>query len=177
MDQHLAQLFGDPLRAHDRDLIGHELNGGGGGGIDGEPEPRRQPDRPEHTKFILGEALDRITNGPQHASVEIFSPPHKIDKLAVQGVEKHAIDGKVAQAGILLRRGEGDMFGPTTVDILPIGPKRCDLHLEIIITQTRTEHLDHPKTDADFHGAAKECLNLFGEGVGGDVVVGGGQTE
>ena len=143
------------------------------GGFHFKSQLNGKADGAEKAKAILGEAGDGISDGANGFGRQVGLACHVIEKLILQGVKKHSVDGEVASFGILFCGGEGDGGGSTSVEIGSIDPKGGDF--ENVFIQAKA---DNPEGFAlGVGGFREEGLNLVGGSGGGDVDVGVGPLK
>ena len=58
----------------------------------------------KHPQFVFGDALPRIADRAEPAGRQIVLPADVIDDPLVDRIEKQAVDGEIAAAGVLLGR-------------------------------------------------------------------------
>ena len=95
----------------------------------------------------------------------------EIVQLAFDGIEEHAVDGEIAAQGVFAGRGEHDLIGASAVAIAAIGAKGRHLDAQMFAVLPRAEHLDDAEACADGERLAEKPLHLFGQCVGGNVVI------
>ena len=107
LDEHPLHFHGDPLRAHDGDLVGHLADGPKGLFFQRKSERGREAHRGEHPQLVFGEPLRRRADRPEDALAEVLLPADEVDHLLLDRIVEEAVDRKVAARGVLLGRAEG----------------------------------------------------------------------
>ena len=96
----------------------------------------------------------------------------EIDYLAVDGVEIHPADRKIAAADVFFNGAVADSGGTAAVNVGGVGAEGRDLEWFAV-----DDDHDHAELRAYRDSMFEEVLDDFGTGVGGDIVILGGYAE
>ena len=175
--EHAAEFLEDTFDADAVDLGGLLLDGEQSLGIEFEAEGGGEADGSEHTESIFAEAGEWISDGADELFLEVGLSADKIKHGLADGVEEHAVDGEVAALSVFFGGAEADGFGVSAIEVLTVAAEGGDFDLSV--TFGGSGNHDNAEGGAYGNGAAlaEGADDVFGEGVGGDVVVFGFFTE
>ena len=148
------------------------LNGFARVGVDGKPERVRKAYGAKHPKMVFGEAAFGVADGADDLFLQIGFASDIVDDFVGDWIVEHSVNGEVAAFGILFGSAEMDAVGAAAILIARVFAEGGDFGFDAVLD----DH-DDPKGFADGDGFLKELFDLFGEGVGGDVVVFGGSAQ
>ena len=163
----LEPLVPDPLGRELRQP-GRCLDGRGpGGGLDGEPESRREAQRPEDAEVVLAEPLGRHADRPQERAVEIAAAVERIAPLVPERMVGDGVHGEIAARQVLVERDAVGHDGVAAVgDHVPAEGGHLVQHAPAV------EHADGAVLLADRGRPPEQRGDLRRRGRGGEVVVG-----
>ena len=197
--EHLGQLVADALAAHLLNARRQALDGGEGFRLDGVAEARGEAHRAQHAQLVLGEAALRIADGADDAGLQVVAAADKIEHaIVVQRVHQQAVDGEVAALHVLLRVfGVADAVGMASVGVGAVVAEGRDLDVVRMLGRNgrwrrlvwvpnpsflclagsfqRYQH--NAELRADGVGLREDAHDLRRRGIGGDIVIGGGDAE
>jgi hypothetical protein len=116
--------------------------------------------------MVLGKTLGGRADGAEEFRAQILLAADPVVQLLRDGIKEEAVDGEVAAAGVGLGVAEGDLFRAAAILVVGFGAEGGDLEF-----MAGFKDDDDTEFAADGKGAAKEALDLGGQGGGGDVVV------
>ena len=143
------------------------LEGGPGGGFNGEVEGGGEADGAEEAKMVFLEAGCGLTNGADELGFEIGLAVDVVDERAGFGVVEEAVDGEVSALGVLFGCRKGDGFGAAAIAVGAVGAEGCDFDPAF----AGGGDDDDAEVGADELAAGEEFGDLSGVCGGGDVVV------
>ena len=165
-EQDFHQLFADALGADLADVPRVFTHRPPSRSVEIEAERGREAHGAHHPQAVFADAVGGVTDGAEHARVEVSLAADVVDEPVGEGIEKEAVDREVAALGVLLRRGKADGGGVASVEVLAVVAKGRDLEFAAAV-----EDHDDAEVRADGDRAAEKRLHLLGARVGGDVVV------
>src|SRR5262249_54473408 len=83
----------------------------------GEPQPRNQAYRPQHTQPVFGEAGIRITDGADYASRQVLLATDVVEHLFADWIIEHAVDGEVPSERVFAHVAETHVHWVPTIEI------------------------------------------------------------
>ena len=105
--QNLEVLLEQPRRRAPRDLVLVAVDGVEDRVLDGELEPRREHDRPQHPDRILEEPHVRIADAADHPRVQILEAADVVDDRERADVVEQRVDREVAAERVFFGRAVG----------------------------------------------------------------------
>ena len=142
------------------------IDGGEGEGLDLEIQARRKAHRAQHAQVVLGEALTRGADGPDHPLPNVPAPAYVVDPPVGQRIEEHPVDGEVAPQGVLARVGELHLVRMAAVEVGSVAAKPGHL-----VAPALQHHHHDPELRSNGNGVPEEAHDLPGTGAGGHVPV------
>lgn len=177
-----AEFVADAFGGDAAEVGGVSLDGGGGGGVEGEVEAGGEADGAEETEVVFGKAAVGVADGTEDAGGKVGDAADVVDDLGGRGVGgwcgggegvfEEAVDGEVATEGVFFGGGEADLVGAAAVGVGAVGAEGGDFDLVAAVTDE-----NDAEGGADGLGVAEEFADVGGGGGGGDVVVFGGEVE
>jgi hypothetical protein len=158
----LENAFGG--NARDADRLFPE--GGPGIGLNGEPEPRGEPDAADKPQIIFFKTEARVADRTDQLVIKVFPAVDIVKELSAEGVEKHPVDGEIAAKSVVLRVNIGDLARVPPVGNADVAAKRRDFEGDAVFND---DH--HPEMFADADDLGKEAGNDFGRCVRRDIDV------
>lgn len=143
------------------------LEGGPGGGFDGEAEGGGEADGAEEAEVVFLESGGGLANGADELGFEVGLAVDVVDERAGFGVVEEAVDGEIAALGILFWSGIGDGFGAAAIAIGAVGAEGGDFDPAL----AGGGDDDDAEVGADELAAWEQFGDLSGVCGGGDVVV------
>ena len=168
--EQLRQLGRDPLAGQVADEVRVRFDAGQGGGLDREPERRREANRADHPERVLLEAFLRVADGAECPGGDVLPAAVRIDE------RRAAAPAGAPQATALTvksRRArststdvaELDAMWPPEVGVVVVGAERRHL----VQLAAVADH--HGPERVLVHGVREELEDLVGARIGGQVPV------
>src|SRR5215469_3489151 len=109
--QNLRQLVARPLARNLMNGLCLLTNGGKCLRLNGETQPRCEPNRAQHAQLVLRKTQGRFTNGADYSSLQVRlttnnveqTTRHRTAALQPNRIEQQAIDGDIAALHLLSR--------------------------------------------------------------------------
>ncbi len=161
-----------PLSTDGAEPIGTSRDRGSRARVDLKFESGREPDGAEHAEPVLLEPVLRISDRPQHAGLQVLTAADEVDDPTRTGILEESVDREVPPPGVRFGGTEGNLDRAAAVVIGAVGPKGRDLD-----HPPARGHQHDPEMRADAAGLRKEPRDLVRHRCGGDVNVGGVETE
>jgi hypothetical protein len=162
------QLLLDPLRREPAEVRCTSLDGRHGGGLDLEPEARRETDAPERAQTILGHPAVGITNRAHDLARQVILPAEGVAPLTPGRTICDRVDREVAAGQVVVQRGS-ELHDRMTAVGRHVAPERRHLMEHPFVV----EDADRPELDPDGNRStsAEHPAHLLGSCRGRDVPV------
>ena len=163
----LDPLVADALLGHLAERVEGGRDGIPRGGIELHLQRRHEARGAKDAQAVLGEALDRVSHGAEHAALEVLLAFERIDDVAIVRIDGDGVDGKIATreiGGDVV--DERDLVRTPAVAVGPLAAERRDL-----VVPTVEDDGDRSVLDPGGNDLRKDALHLFRERVGRDVPV------
>jgi hypothetical protein len=176
--ENAAEFFADAFAADADERGGVSPEGVERAGFNVEVETSGETNGAEGAEVVFFEPLVGIADGADDALVDVGQAVDVVDDVIARavggegGVEEEGVDGEVSSLGVVLGVREGDVVGPTSIGVGPIGAEGGDFDCGAKFSDE-----DDAEGCADMSGAGEEGADLVGGSVGRDVVVGWGEGE
>jgi len=135
--------------------------------LDFETQLHRKADGAEESKSIFGKTGERIADGTNRFSDEIFLTLNEVEEFILEGIKKHSVDGEVAPFRVLFGCRECDGGGATSIEVGAIDSKGGDF--EYVFFHAKSD--DAKCFSLRVGGFGEERLDLVRRGGGGDIHV------
>ena len=131
--QQAVHLRQQALRGDVPQQRGAAVQRGGGAGLHGEAQHRREPQRPHDAQGVLVKAPVRVAHTAQDAPAQVVLSAVQVDEGAPD-IHGHGVHRQVAAAQILRQRvGEIHGVGAAVVGIGAVGTEGGDLHGQAVL--------------------------------------------
>lgn len=156
----------NPFGADFGEVVCVNFDGVARGGVDRKAERVSKAYGAQHAQVIFSEAAVGIADGTDEFFFQVGLSADVINNFVFNGIPEHSIDGEVSTLGVLFGAAEVDAVGAAAVLITGVFTKCGDFSLESVF-----DNHDDAEGFADGDGFGKKGFNLFGQGIGGNVVI------
>ena len=116
------------------------------------------------------------SDGANDSGFEVLAAADKIQHFILDGIEQQPVDGEVAALDIFLSAlAEAYLVGMAAVAVADVTAEGGDLNRVVRVVSERNQH--NSELRAHGVGFGKDPHDFVGRGVGGNVVIGGFDTE